>query len=141
MNNFYKTAYDAGTQQALQDYGITKEAGPIQALRAKAVQALGAAKGLPGKARDYLQNLRPETVAVGQGLAGLTGLGVGGVVGANALRKYMVGQLDMQYDNERDLLEMARENVYRRMEGIPEGELPDIPWYELPAGSNAPDYR
>jgi len=61
MNNFYKTAYDAGVEQALQDFGLEKEA----IVRHLARGAVGAGMG---------------AMAAGEGNRGMGAL-VGGVAG------------------------------------------------------------
>ncbi|MAG27891.1 hypothetical protein CMI47_20380 [Candidatus Pacearchaeota archaeon] len=70
MNNFLKTAYTAGAQQTLVDFGVTKKAGLPAMIRAKGKQAAGAA------------------------LTGLRGLGVLSVPALGATAGYMAAPED-----------------------------------------------
>ncbi|MAG27878.1 hypothetical protein CMI47_20315 [Candidatus Pacearchaeota archaeon] len=134
MNPFLKQAYDLGAQQALQDYGITKEAGLPAALQARVVQALGAAKGLPGKARDYLQTHRAELLPslVGLGaLGGLAGLGYSGSAQTHARKRLLERQgreaegIGLTIENlERDIHNIRGGSYYDQEPEIPQGDIP-----------------
>ena len=144
MNNFYKTAYDLGAQQALQDFGITKEAGALQALRAKAVQALGAAKGLPSRASEAYRGL--PHLGWGRTALAAGGLAVP-VLGASAFWQRYLGdftaakarearEVEDAWKSFGDLKDLEGENRERKLQnvigdilGSSEGAMPlgDIP--------------
>ncbi|MAG27876.1 hypothetical protein CMI47_20305 [Candidatus Pacearchaeota archaeon] len=144
MNNFYKTAYDLGAQQALQDYGITKEAGALQALRAKAVQALEAAKGLPSRASEAYRGLPHlgwgRTALAAGGLA-VPVLGASAYLGdftaakARAVReieearKSYLGLKDLEIENSDRKLQNIIGDHIRSLGGSSEEDIPlgDIP--------------
>jgi hypothetical protein len=84
MNHFLKTAYDAGSNQALQDFGLTKEAMPALLSRAaKGFQAgrAGGQKGFQAAGESLAQGLSPRGLGRGKSRLDPLAHGIGQAAG------------------------------------------------------------